>query len=70
MKSRIFMYLFIFTLLLVLFQFMNSKSIVEDYDKKLSKLEERDESYKDSIISLKDDNFELSRFSLEFNDDA
>lgn len=70
MKSRIFMYLFIFSLLLILFQFVNSKSIIEDYDKKLTKLEEREEVYKDSVTSLKDDNFELMRFSLEFNDDA
>ena len=33
MKNRIFMYLFIFTLLLVIFQFMNSKRIIEDYHK-------------------------------------
>lgn len=70
MKSRIFMYLFIFSLLLILFQFMNSKSIIEDYDKKLTKLEERETVYKDSIKKLEDINFELMRFSLEFNDDA
>jgi hypothetical protein len=49
---------------------VNSKSIIEDYDKKLTKLEERETAYKDSIASLKDENFELMRFSLEFNDDA
>ncbi len=70
MKSRIFMYLFIFTLLLVLFQFMNSKSIIEDYDSKLTNLETKNAIYKDSITALKDQNFELSRFTLEFNDDA
>jgi hypothetical protein len=70
MKSRIFMYLFIFSLLLILFLFMNSKSIIEDYDKNLSKMEVRAEVYEDSIITLKDENFELMRFSLEFNDDA
>ena len=70
MKSRIFIYLFIFSLLLILFLFMNSKSIIEDYDKNLSKMEVRAEVYEDSIITLKDENFELMRFSLEFNDDA
>lgn len=70
MKSRIFMYLFIFSLLLILFQYMNSKSIIEDYDKKLSKSIERESVYKDSIKSLEDKNFELMRFSLEFNDEA
>lgn len=70
MKSRIFMYLFIFSLLLILFLFMNSKSIIEDYDKNLSKLEAREAIYEDSLKTLKDENFELMRFSLEFNDDA
>jgi hypothetical protein len=49
---------------------VNSKIIIEYYDKKLTKLEERETSYKDYISSLKDENFELMRFSLEFNDDA
>ncbi|HKK11507.1 MAG TPA: hypothetical protein VJ945_01665 [Flavobacteriaceae bacterium] len=70
MKSRIFMYLFIFALLLVLFQFMNSKHIVDDYDKKIDRLELKEKAYQDSIETLTDENFELKRFSLEFNDDA
>ena len=64
------MYLFIFSLLLILFQYMNSKNIIEDYDKKLTKLEEREVVFKDSINKLENQNFELMRFSLEFNDDA
>jgi len=70
MKSKIFMYLFIFALLLVLFQFMNSKHIVDDYDKKIDRLELKEKAYQDSIETLTDENFELKRFSLEFNDDA
>ncbi|MGM5471200.1 hydrolase [Flavobacteriaceae bacterium LMO-SS05] len=70
MKRKIFMYLFIFSVLLILFQYMNSKSIIEDYDKKLSKTEVREKIYKDSVQNLMDENFELKRFSLEFNDDA
>lgn len=70
MKSRIFMYLFIFSLLLILFLFMNSKSIIEVYDKNLTKMEAKAIVYEDSIKTLKDENFELMRFSLEFNDDA
>ncbi|RIA09838.1 hypothetical protein OE09_1684 [Flavobacteriaceae bacterium MAR_2010_72] len=70
MKRNIFMYLFIFTLLLVLFQFMNSKHIIEDYDQKLTTSITKEQSFKDSILTLKDDNFELMRFSIEFNDDA
>jgi len=49
---------------------MNSKSIIEDYDKKLTKAEARVEVYKDSLKASIDEIFELKRFSLEFNDDA
>jgi len=49
---------------------MNSKSIIEDYEKRILKLESADASFKDSIATLTNENFELSRFSLEFNDDA
>jgi hypothetical protein len=49
---------------------MSSKNIIEDYDKKLTKSEEKSSIYQDSINQLIDEKFELSRFSLEFNDDA
>ena len=70
MKGKIFMYLFLFTLLLVLFMFVNSKSIIESYDKKLTKAEARVEAYKDSITVLADENLELLYFNLENNDSA
>jgi hypothetical protein len=70
MKSRIFMYLFIFTLLLVLFQFINSKSIIEDYDKNLKTAENRVEAYQDSIAMLRDDLLEFKQFDLRYSDDA
>ena len=37
---------------------MNSKSIIEDYDKNLSKVEAKAVVYEDSIKTLKDENFE------------
>jgi hypothetical protein len=70
MKGKVFMYLFLFTLLLVLFMFVNSKGIIESYDKKLIKAENRVEAYKDSIAVLSDENLELLYFNLENNDDA
>lgn len=70
MKGKIFMYLFLFTLLLVLFMFVNSKSIIESYDKKLTKSETRVEAYKDSITVLADENLDLLYFNLENNEDA
>jgi len=70
MKGKVFMYLFLFTLLLVLFMFVNSKSIIESYEKKLIKAENRVEVYKDSLAVLSDENLELLYFNLENNEDA
>ena len=70
MKTKIFMYLFIFALLLILFQYMSSKRIFESYEAKLKKLETKEVAYKDSIVKLTDQNFELKLFDMEYNDDA
>ncbi|NNK83732.1 MAG: hydrolase [Flavobacteriaceae bacterium] len=70
MKGKIYLYLFVFTLLLVLFMFVNSKSILESYEKKLSKSENREQVYKDSLDVLYDQNLDLLHFNLEHNDDA
>ena len=70
MKSRIFIYLFIFSLLLVLFQYMNSKSILESYEKKITKLEDREQIFQDSIMDLHSEVLDLMYFNLENNDDA
>jgi len=64
------MYLFIFTLLLVLFQFVNSKSIIEDYDKNLKKADARELVLKDSISLLEDQVGKLSHFNLNQNEDG
>lgn len=70
MKQRIFMYLFIFTLLLVLFQYVNSKHIFEDQVGKIETLETKVKTYKDSVLALKDANYDLSLFDINFDDDA
>ncbi|WP_026752874.1 hypothetical protein [Sediminibacter sp. Hel_I_10] len=71
MKNRLFMYLFIFTLLLVIFQFVNSKSIIENYDEKLTNYMEKNTVYKDSIQLLKDrEASNIYSFNFETNDDA
>ena len=70
MKNKIFMYLFIFSVLLLIFQFVNSKNIFESYETKFTKFEQREQSYKDSIISLQNENSDLKLFNLEYNDDA
>ncbi len=74
MKNKIFMYLFIFTALFVLFQFMNAKKAKESYDAKIENLQKRikeQDSLKTTIVdSLIDINMDLTYFSLESNEDA
>lgn len=70
MKQRIFMYLFIFSTLLVLFQYVNAKRVFEDLNSKRDNYKTKVETYKDSIAVLQDDNLELSHFNLDRNEDA
>lgn len=70
MKGKIFTYLFFFALLLILFLFINSKNVVESYEKRLEKAETKVETYKDSITTLSEENLELRYFDLEHNEDA
>ncbi|MCK7591153.1 hydrolase [Subsaxibacter sp. CAU 1640] len=70
MKSRIFMYLFIFSVLLIIFQFVNSKHILESYETDIKKEKARVANYKDSIAAMIDENSELKLFNLDYDDDA
>lgn len=70
MKQRIFIYLFVFSILLVLFQYVNSKRIFEDQNNKIEGYQHKIKTYKDSILNLQDENLELSHFNLERNEDA
>ncbi len=70
MKGKLFLYLFVFTLLFVVFQYVNSKSILETYEKKTEKALEKVQVYKDSIMALEDENLNLLYFNLENNDEA
>ncbi|MDY8135560.1 hypothetical protein [Aquimarina sp. 2201CG5-10] len=74
MKGKIFLYLFIFTLLFVLFQFMNAKKAKESYDAKIEnlklKLEEGDKTNEAIIDSLINVNMELTYFSLDSDEEA
>ncbi len=64
------MYLFIFALLLVVFQYVNSKNILEDYENKLAKKELKFEKYADTINELRDRVLTLSEFSIEESEPA
>lgn len=70
MKKRIFMYLFVFTVLLVLFQYVNSKRVFEDMNNKLEGYKAKYETYKDSVEVLQNDILDLSHFNLNRNEDA
>ena len=71
MKQRFFMYLFIFTLLLVIFQFVNSKNIIEGYDQKLTNYMEVNAQLKDSIRVMEDNAVsDLYTFKFDTNEDA
>lgn len=70
MKQRIFMYLFVFSILLVLFQYVNSKRVFEDMNNKLEVRQSQLEKYKDSVEVLQNNIIELSHFNLEKNEDA
>ena len=70
MKTQIYMYLFLFTALLLIFQFVNSKHILESYEVDIKKEKARVEKYKDSIVKLNEENSELKLFDLEYDDDA
>ncbi len=70
MKGKLFLYLFVFTLLFVVFQYVNSKSILETYEKKTEKALDKVQVYKDSIMVLEDENLDLLYFNLENNDEA
>ena len=70
MKGKLLLYLFLFALLIVIFQYVNSKNAFESYEKKIRITDERIESYQDTIISLEDELLDLMYFNLENNDDA
>ncbi|WP_285655470.1 hydrolase [Allomuricauda sp. NBRC 101325] len=70
MKSRIFLYLFVFTFLLVLFQFVTAnnmqKALTEDVQQRDAKLEKLEDSLQTMHLKVLD----MQYFSLENNDDA
>ncbi len=70
MKSKIFMYLFFFSLLLALFMYMNQKSIYESQEKTISSLNNKIEEQDSSIAVLTETIDDLGYFKLQGNDNA
>ncbi|REE25636.1 hypothetical protein DFQ09_102227 [Winogradskyella pacifica] len=64
------MYLFIFSLLLLVFQYVNSKNIIEKYEADIVKVKAKVSEKEAAIKTLEEQNFELSYFSIDRNEDA
>lgn len=62
------MYLFIFSVLLLLFNYINSKKIFDDSNIRVANSKEQVAKYRDSILTLKDDINDLSQFSFDYNE--
>ncbi|EPR73632.1 hypothetical protein ADIWIN_1269 [Winogradskyella psychrotolerans RS-3] len=64
------MYLFIFSLLLLVFQYVNSKNIIDKYEADIVKVKAKVAEKEQTIKTLEEQNFELSYFSIDRNEDA
>ena len=64
------MYLFIFTVLLVLFQYVNSKNVLDSYETDITSFKVENKTLNDSLVILEDKILDLSYFNLERNEDA
>lgn len=70
MKRQIFLYLFVFALLLVIFMYMNQKSIYEFQQNEIEILQNKIGMMKDSIPALNEKLDELNYFTLQGNENA
>jgi len=64
------MYLFIFTILLVIFQYVNSKNVLDKYERDITSYKEENKTLKDSVAVLEEQVSDLLYFNLERNEDA
>ena len=70
MKNKIFMYLFIFTSLIVVFQYVNSKKILDDSAKRMEKLKEKTVVLQDSLNLQNEELSDLTLFDLRYSQEA
>ncbi len=64
------MYLFIFSALLIIFQYVNSKNIIDKYEKDINSFKSKIETQEKAIADLEEQNFELNYFNIDRNDNA
>jgi hypothetical protein len=70
MKTKIFLYLFLFTALICLYLFVSNGKIVEAKDQKINTLDAEVVQLKDSVKNAQLKILDMQYFSLENNDDA
>lgn len=70
MKTKIFMYLFLFSALINLYQFVSAKNYVDRETAKNDSLRIQNDKLQDSVQSLLLDRLDLQYFDLDNNDDA
>lgn len=70
MRSKIFLYLFIFTLMFTIFIYVNDKKILDSRDAHIENLENKIARVEASNKNITDDNQRLQYFSLERNEEA
>ena len=70
MNNKIVIYLFVFTALVLIFQLVNSKKILDDQKDRLIKLKENNSNYEKIILKLQTELDEVINFSLKNNEYA
>ena len=59
MKRHLFLYLFVFALLVVVYQYVSSKNIIELYERDITGLKEQVQNQDSIIMRLNDENFDF-----------
>jgi len=70
MKNRIFLYLFLFAVLFIIYQYMNEKSIFERQETKIGVLKEKLNKATVLVDSLNQELVNLNYFTLQGNENA
>lgn len=70
MKQKILLYLFIFSVLIIIFQYVNSKKIIDTYEKDFTALKAKVKTQDNQIATLNDENLDLMAFNIESDDEA
>lgn len=70
MKRSFFLYLFVFALLVIIFQYVNSKNIIDKYETDIKTFKSDISELKQTIDNLEDEKIELNYFSIDNNEEA